>query len=148
MARPRAGDWLFDEVMGWRVEGIDTVVSLLQADEVRDLGLEPEGDLCLDQLIDFISFPIPDRGVPSSIPDAKALIQSLAERVRDGRIVAVHCRAGIGRSSLVAACILVDLGIEPERGWVMIERARGLAVPDTEEQVRWLGAFDHSGRRD
>jgi len=29
MARPRAGDWLDDEISGWRVQGIDTVVSLL-----------------------------------------------------------------------------------------------------------------------
>jgi len=28
MPRPRSGDWLEDEIAGWRVEGIDVVVSL------------------------------------------------------------------------------------------------------------------------
>ena len=39
MPRPRAGDWLNDEIAGWRSEGIDVVVSLLEADEIADLGL-------------------------------------------------------------------------------------------------------------
>jgi hypothetical protein len=33
-ARPRAGDWLPDEVAGWRSEGVDVVISLLQPSEV------------------------------------------------------------------------------------------------------------------
>jgi hypothetical protein len=28
--RPRAGDWLDDEIAAWRAEGIDLVVSLLE----------------------------------------------------------------------------------------------------------------------
>ena len=29
MARPRAGDWLEDEISGWRAQGVEIVVSLL-----------------------------------------------------------------------------------------------------------------------
>jgi hypothetical protein len=29
MARPRAGDWLDDEIAGWKLAGVDTVVCLL-----------------------------------------------------------------------------------------------------------------------
>ncbi|GGV35767.1 hypothetical protein GCM10010495_60950 [Kitasatospora herbaricolor] len=54
-----------------------------------------------------------------------------------------RCRAGIGRSSLLAAALLVlggadpDTvlgGADPDTAWHRIERARGLAVPDTAEQ--------------
>ena len=38
MARPRAGEWLGDEISGWRAEGIDTVISLLEQEEVSELG--------------------------------------------------------------------------------------------------------------
>lgn len=34
MARPRAGDWLEDEISGWRAQGVEIVVSLLEQEEV------------------------------------------------------------------------------------------------------------------
>jgi hypothetical protein len=42
MARPRAGDWLESEVDEWKAAGIDVVVSLLERDEVVELGLQRE----------------------------------------------------------------------------------------------------------
>ncbi len=62
MARPRAGDWLDDEVAAWRDEGIDIVVSLLEPEEVAELGLLSEADLCRGRGMDFVAFPISDRG--------------------------------------------------------------------------------------
>jgi hypothetical protein len=66
MPRPRAGEWLEDEVTSWHREGIRTVVSLLEVPEIAELGLLEEPRLCASQGIEFISFPIPDRGVPTS----------------------------------------------------------------------------------
>ncbi|GGM59052.1 hypothetical protein ACFFX1_41745 [Dactylosporangium sucinum] len=51
--------------------------------------------------------------------------------------VVAHCRIGIGRASLLAAGILALTGVPPERAWPLIERARGLPVPDTPEQRAW-----------
>lgn len=141
MARPRAGDWLDDEISGWRVQGIDTVVSLLEPEEVSELGLQREAALCRALGIEFLSFPIPDRGIPESLRDAVGLAQWLTTRIGEARVVAVHCRAGIGRSSLIAACTLVCSGIEPAMAFEAIGRARGVSVPDTEGQRDWVTAF-------
>ncbi|MBV9637778.1 MAG: dual specificity protein phosphatase family protein [Methylobacteriaceae bacterium] len=141
MARPRAGEWLDDEMSGWRAEGIDAVVSLLQAEEVRDLGLECEADICRRAGMEFISFPIPDRGVPPSMAEAAALANGIVERLRAGQAVAVHCRAGIGRASLVAACTLVVSGSDSASAFDLIARVRGVDVPDTQEQRDWVAAF-------
>jgi hypothetical protein len=46
MPRPRAGDWIADEVGGWKTAGIDLVVSLLEPHEVVELGLHGEASLC------------------------------------------------------------------------------------------------------
>jgi hypothetical protein len=46
MPRPRSGDWLPDEITSWRQAGLDVVVSLLQPEEVAELGLEAEPELC------------------------------------------------------------------------------------------------------
>jgi hypothetical protein len=141
MARPRAGDWLDDEISGWRFQGIDTVITLLEEEEVSELGLQREAGLCRELGMELLSFPIPDRGVPESLRDAVGLAQALSIRIGEGRAVAVHCRAGIGRSSLIAACTLVCLGFDPAAAFVMISEARGVRVPDTEGQRDWVTAF-------
>jgi protein-tyrosine phosphatase len=141
MARPRAGDWLDDEISGWRAEGIDVVVSLLEREEVSELGLQREADLCRAQGMEFISFSIPDRGVASSLKEAASLIRGIETRINEGNSVAVQCRAGIGRSSLIAACALGRLGTEATAAFEAITKARGIIVPDTEEQRDWVSAF-------
>jgi protein-tyrosine phosphatase len=140
MARPRADDWLADEVREWKSAGIDVVVSLLDRGEVAELGLQREPDLCRSNGIAFVSLPIPDRGVPDS-DAASQMAHALAARLREGRAIAIHCRAGIGRSSIMAACVLMVFGIDAEQGLAMIKSARGLNVPDTDEQRDWVIAL-------
>ena len=146
MPRPRAGDWLEDEIAGWKAEGIDVVVSLLEPHEVRELGLDREAALCREQSIDFIAFPLPDRDVPPSRRDATALARLIVGRIGAARAVAIHCRAGIGRAALLAACVLICLGSDADAAFGRIARARGVAVPDTEEQRAWAEGFLASTR--
>jgi protein-tyrosine phosphatase len=141
MPRPRAGDWLADEIAGWRRAGLDLVVSLLEAGESRELGLDEEAGLCRKAGIAFRSFPIPDRKVPGSMRDTAVLAQDLAAALKSGKAVGVHCRAGIGRTSLIAGCVLLQLGCEPAGIIPLLSQARGLKVPDTDEQLQWLQAF-------
>lgn len=75
MAGPRSGDWLEDEVAGWARSGIGTVVSLLEAHEVRELGLWDEAALCEERDIEFVAFPMPDRGVPYTAHTASNLVR-------------------------------------------------------------------------
>jgi protein-tyrosine phosphatase len=113
-ARPRGGDWLEDEATGWRRAGIDVVVSLLEDREAAQLDLLEERRAAEKNDMQFISFPIPDRGVPASTPQAVSLIASIAGALEQGKNVAVHCRQGIGRSGLIAAGVLVNSGVNPE----------------------------------
>jgi len=135
MARPRAGDWLEDEVDYWQRSGIETVVSLLEQDEVRDLQLEDERELCVQNGIAFFSFPIRDRGLPE---DRAAALRFARELAGSDKPIAIHCRAGIGRSSLMAAAILIETGIPAETALRAIATARGLQVPDTDAQRDWI----------
>jgi len=48
---------------------------------------------------------------------------------------------GIGRSALIAACLLKSQGIGVDEAFAMIARARGFAVPDTEGQREWVKGF-------
>ena len=147
VGRPRAGDWLTDEVAAWKAEGITDVISLLEDHEIRDLELTQEAAVVTAAGMSFRRFPIPDRGVPASRPQMEMLWNDLADKVRSGCRVAVHCRAGIGRSGLVTAGVLIRLGISPDDTWARISKERGIPVPDTPEQKHWVEAQPIGRRR-
>jgi protein-tyrosine phosphatase len=140
MGRPRAGDWASDEFAGLSELGVTDVVSLLEAAEAREVGLADEARYCEAAGIRFRSYPIPDRGVPSSAEALSRLACQLYHLCAGGRCVAVHCRAGIGRSGLVSAAVLLHCGCGVDDALAAISKARGVLVPDTAEQRQWVAA--------
>ena len=89
----------------------------------------------------FISFPIEDRGTPHDSAKVQELVAQLSSEIQQGKGVAVHCRQGIGRSSLVSAAVLLFAGDDLDEALSSISNARGLEVPETIEQRRWLQQF-------
>jgi protein-tyrosine phosphatase len=145
LGRPRSGDWLADEIADWQAAGLTDVISLLEDGEIRDLELAREAELVQRAGLAFYRFPIPDRGVPASAATAQTLWSQLATRIQEGRSIGIHCRAGIGRSGLTATGVLLQLGLPESEAWLRVSKARGLSVPDTDEQRRWLS--DAVGRK-
>ncbi len=141
LARPRGGDWLSDEVAGWKEAGVDVVVSLLTRSEGSELDLINEHELVQRNGLRFINYPIADYSVPASKKDIRQLVSKLEAWLVRGKSVGIHCRQGIGRSSLVAACVLLTSGESPGTVFQHITRARGRPVPDTSEQRDWVTAF-------
>ncbi len=136
MARPEFGGGSpFADIAA---EGVGHVVSLLEPGEARDLGLEAEPEMVRLQQMEFSSFPIPDMGVPASVERYARLTQALARQVHDGTSTLVHCRAGIGRSGLVAAGVLMHAGLTARQALAQISSQRGVRVPETSEQSEWL----------
>lgn len=136
--RPRGGDWLDDEARAWRRAGVDSVVSLLEDEETNQLELVNEGHAAECQGMSFVSFPIPDRGVPASIEAAVAVIGRIASQLDVGKNVIVHCRQGIGRSGMIAAGVLINSGMSAAQALKIVSSARGLSVPETPDQRKWI----------
>jgi protein-tyrosine phosphatase len=141
MARPRGGSWLAEEVTALSRDGVDRLVCLLTDNELVELHLTNEARLAGDSGIDFLRFPVPDLGLPAPGPTI-ALAHELAQDLLADRSVVVQCRAGIGRSSLLAASVLRAEGRTTEEAWQLIAEARGLPVPDTDEQRDFLVALE------
>ena len=141
MPRPRGGDWLKDEIRGWRTAGVDIVVSALEPEEMNELDLGREAELAKTAGIEYVSFPIPDRGVPSSTRATADVLRPLERMLGQGKGVAVHCRQGIGRSAMLAAGLLVLGGVGSQEALERIQKARGCSVPDTPEQAQWVVRF-------
>jgi protein-tyrosine phosphatase len=136
--RPRGGDWLEDEFKGWRQAGLDVIVSLLEKDEASQFELGQEGGVAESKGIRFISFPIPDRGIPASTREALSLLSDIAVALEQGKNVAVHCRQGIGRSGLMAAGVLLTSGMPVDRAIEVVGAAGGETVPETPAQLQWI----------
>jgi protein-tyrosine phosphatase len=124
-----------------RVCGVDALVCLLTKEEVTELGLTEEAACGAACGVQFVSFPIPDRCTPSSGQGTLQVVRALADLLAEGKAVAVHCRQGVGRSALLAGCILAALGAQPADAFNRIAQARGRPVPDTVEQRDWVGKF-------
>ena len=137
MPRPRGGLWLDDEMVALRRAGVDVLVCLQTIAELEELELAGEPESAVAAGLEFHLFPIVDLGVPDH-GEVRPLLDTLTARLTAGRHVVVHCRAGIGRSSLIAAALLVRSGVPSERAWRVISEARGCEVPETEGQRRWL----------
>jgi len=147
--RPRGGEWLNDDIARLKRDGVDVLVSMLQPEEANDLGLSAESSACEAAGIVFESFPIADRETPAATTAFSRFVEKLQFELHAGNSIAVHCRASIGRSSLLLASLLCGEGFQPADAFARLSKARGLQVPDTQEQVRWVERFAASlpGRR-
>jgi protein-tyrosine phosphatase len=137
MPRPRGGEWLDDEMAALRALGVTALVCLLTQSEQDELELSGEADAAASAGLAFWHVPVVDLGVPD--PDQLTpVVDDLVGVLATGGDVVVHCRAGIGRASLLAAAILVRLNVPAAVAWDAIATARGMPVPETNEQRDWL----------
>ncbi len=132
--RPRGGDWLEDEALAWSNAGLDAIVSMLEREEVESFGLEHEEEFCKANGMEFVSFPIADRSVPILDDNFFQTLEKLKTILLQGKSIGIHCRQSIGRAPLLAAFLMSLFNIEPKKAFRELSLARGLEVPETEEQ--------------
>jgi protein-tyrosine phosphatase len=58
--------------------------------------------------------------------------------IEEGKNLVIHCRQGIGRSTVMAVAVLALRGMPAETAFDVIARARGCSVPDTGQQRDWV----------
>jgi protein-tyrosine phosphatase len=132
MAKPRLRD-----LPALRAAGVDILVCALTAEDLADAGLTEEPAAAAAAGLEFVHLPIPDWTVPDR-DEILPTLRELAARLDAGAGIVTHCWAGIGRSSLLAASIMVLSGLGPDDAWARITAARGHRVPDTEQQREWV----------
>jgi protein-tyrosine phosphatase len=140
-ARPRGGDWLKQELTKWREQNIDTIVSLLTTEEVGEFSLEAEAGDARRHGIQFVAIPVQDRQVPESEKAIESVVHKLDTTLSAGRNVLIHCRQGIGRSGLLAACLLINRGSTADEAVEELSKVRNTPVPETAEQRQWINRY-------
>jgi protein-tyrosine phosphatase len=136
--RPRGGQFLRSELIKFKEAGIRTLVSLMEAREAMAFGLAEEPDIADELGLMFLPYPLRDHSVPTDPVSFRGFVQDLAERLKAGRAVGIHCQGSIGRATVTAACALIHLGWKPAAALAAIQEARGCQVPDMQEQEDWI----------
>ncbi|MCD4533840.1 hypothetical protein LRP67_07075 [Nocardioides sp. cx-169] len=134
----------YDDLTRLAAAGVERVVCLLPEPEAAQLGLADEEAVAEGAGVRFHRLPVADFGVPDQ-DAAWALVGEVAAALADGEHVVVHCRGGIGRSSVLAAALLVAEGVSPAEAWARLTAARGVPVPETDEQRAFVDAFHAKG---
>jgi ADP-ribosyl-[dinitrogen reductase] hydrolase len=118
--------------------GASTIVSLLQQHEFELLGL-PEFEARVASAFRWLWLPIEDGGIPDAGFEARwaSAGPELRGRLTAGERVLVHCRAGLGRTGLVSARLLVEFGMTPLEALRAVRQARPGTV-QTEAQERYV----------
>ena len=126
--------------------GIDFFLDLTQAQELAAY------DAFLPAGIRYLRRSIADHGTPGAAAEMAEILASVREALREGRMVYLHCRAGIGRTGTVAGCLLVEQGFSGEEALTELNRlwrqsARSAlwpVVPETADQAEFVRGWTSS----
>jgi protein-tyrosine phosphatase/nicotinamidase-related amidase/Ser/Thr protein kinase RdoA (MazF antagonist) len=126
-----------------RARGTSVLVTLTTKEELAWAGVPDLEARARAAGFETIVLPIRDQEAPSDAA-MHELTGAIRERLDAGSAVVVHCMGGLGRSGLVAACVLVDRGRSPLEALAAVREARGPRAVESPAQERALVAHARS----
>ncbi|MBN1121787.1 MAG: tyrosine-protein phosphatase [Anaerolineae bacterium] len=85
---------------------------------------------------DWRGFPVEDFGAPADRKRFLAMARDIADRLREGEYLLIHCMAGIGRTGMLAALVLMVLGMDRTTALARVNAAGG--NPESSAQQAFL----------
>ena len=121
-------------------QGTNVLSPLIEEHEFTLLGMEGYHEEAQARGLSVKACPIVDGQVPGDGARFAENLDELMEALLDGQNVVLHCRGGLGRAGLTAACLLVQAGMDPEGAMALVRRARPGAIENA-RQERFVRAF-------
>ena len=138
------GDYWGDleHIAGWAPA---FVVSLVTHVELVEAGFEDLGQHIQDKGTRWVHLPLVDMGSPNAnfILRWPEISAQARRALGGGGKVLVHCKAGCGRSGMVALRLMIESGEAPDEALERLRAVRPCAV-ETDEQLRWACAADRA----
>ncbi len=125
--------YMLDDLKDLYGYGIRSLLSL------RNMPASFKG-LCGEAGIEWLSFPIPDFGIPSDMVSFSRIIQQSVQCLEENNPLCVHCYAGIGRTGIALASIIgMYCGIDGEAAIEIVRNNR--SAIETRDQVAFVNSF-------
>jgi ADP-ribosylglycohydrolase/protein-tyrosine phosphatase len=128
----------------WRLREVyrtSVLVSPVEPHELQELKIADLYDRAREVGLEVLTLPIADGSVPPSLEAIADLVRQILQHVQGGGNVALHCRGGLGRTGLVAACCLVALGATADAAIRIVRAARPRTV-ETGTQEEFVRKFE------
>ena len=125
--------------------GAVALVTLMESYELDKLGVSGLGDAARAMGLGWYHLPVQDVSVPSAAFEEQwtDVGETLRKQLLAGQSIVVHCRGGLGRTGIVAARLLIELGEKPVTALERVRAARPGAV-ETAEQEEYVLALRNS----
>jgi len=124
----------------------DILVTLVRFPELRAIHTPNLFDETEIRGMDSIHFPIKDKYVPSSMEQFMVLIDTIIDKLKEGKCVVVHCNGGKGRSGTVLVATLVALGRKVQQAIEVVRKARSGTIQNP-LQIAYVKNFKTSWRK-
>jgi len=114
---------------------LDTIVVLLSRTELRPF---PKDLLSIYRQdlpkVNVVHFPIDDFKVPESYREFNTLVTGILQKINSGKNVLIHCAAGMGRTGLTAAGVLIRSGLNPSNAILAIRSRRPGSIENHQQE--------------
>ncbi len=121
--------------------GAVALVTLMEESELTAVGLSKAAmeAATTSRSIGWHHVPIRDGGVPdAAFEDCWSRVEpSMLRQLRSGDNTVIHCLGGLGRTGLVAARLLVQLGVGPPESIALVRAARPGTI-ENQSQERYV----------
>ncbi len=125
-----------------RSQAVGAIVCLAEKDEIREKSFEYAEALQIGAVpCSVLHFEIPDRGAPDDRHGFWTLACDVARQLKSGESVLIHCAGGVGRTAMLAVCVLVALGQSVAEARTAVSRAGSTVETSPQSQViSWCAA--------
>ncbi len=120
------GERLIDDVLTICKWGASALVTLLEELEFHVLGVKDLPNTAESLNLPWLHLPLPDKSIPDKKFEEQWLVTGprLCQMLCDGQRIVIHCKEGIGRAGLIAARLMIELGIPPVQAITTVQKAR------------------------
>ena len=119
--------------------GASAVLSLVEPHEFDRLGVPDFAQAIARTPLQWLQVPITDMATPgpASLAAWRAQGPALLQALNSGQRVLVHCAAGLGRTGMLVAKLLVLHGLPADAAIAQVRSARPGTI-ETEAQAEWV----------
>jgi protein-tyrosine phosphatase len=142
--------WLTEQLAVGAAFPMESARHLAEAHEIGaviDLREEDcdEEERLRDAGIELLHLPTTDQMAPGNGTLERGVEFARTHFARGNRVL-IHCQGGIGRSPLLALCVLVDLGFEPLDALAHAKNCREAVSPSYDQYCGWARWLESRGK--